>query len=137
MSKIVIDDLIKEIKNKSIVIGPKVAFKKLKKNMIEKIYFSKDCSKEVINKFKKLKSKVEMINLEINKEDLKEICKKSFNISVISILGKKKPTKKKEEESKKEEKKEKKEKKKTIKKEIKKKQTKKRKKKGNKEKEEK
>ncbi len=77
--------LTKELKTKKIIFGPKVALKKLKN--IEKIYFSEDCPENIIKSFKKFEN---MINTELTKEELKELCKKSFNICVISILKEKK-----------------------------------------------
>lgn len=128
----------KELKTKEAIFGTKIAFKK--KDIIEKIYVAEDCPEEIKKRIEALakQQKIELVFLEFSKEELKDICKKPFNISILSILGKQKPkreeeTKEKEkeeekpEEEKKEEKEEKKEKKKKEKKKPKKKKEKKKK----------
>lgn len=82
-----------ELKNKKTVLGSKVTLKKIREKEVEKIYFSNDCPEnnpvldEIMKKAKA--NKVEIINLELTKEELKEICQKQFNISTISILKEK------------------------------------------------
>lgn len=91
----------KELKTKEAIFGTKIAFKK--KDIIEKIYVAGDCPEEIKKRIeaRAKKQKIELVFLEFSKEELKDICKKPFNISILSILGKQKP--KREEETKKEE----------------------------------
>ncbi len=101
----------KELKTKEAIFGTKIAFKK--KDIIEKIYVAEDCPEEIKKRINTLakKQKIDLIFLEFSKEELKDICKKPFNISILSILGKQKPKReeeKKEEETKEKEKEEKK-----------------------------
>lgn len=105
MTKI-INNLIKDLKKRKIIFGPKVAFKKLKKDKgsIEKIYLSSDCPKRIIEdikNFKKKKIKIDIITTNLTKEELKELCKKPFNISFISILSEHKEEEKEKEREKK------------------------------------
>lgn len=104
----VVLNLKKELKTKGAFFGAKVPFKK--SEFIWKIYISKDCPSETKEKLKKLSKKheIELISLDFSKEELKDICKKPFNISVASIFSEK-PKQKQEEkmkEQKQEEKKE-------------------------------
>jgi len=85
------DSLIKEIKTKNIIFGPKVALKNLKN--IEKIYLSKDCPEEILRNLKKFDN---IIKTNLSKKEFGEICKKNFNICVISILKQQKLKTKKE-----------------------------------------
>lgn len=87
--------LTKELKTKTIIFGTKVTLKNLKKDNdnIEKIYLSSDCPETTIRKLKKAKTKDIIIQTDLSKEELKEFCNKHFNISVITILKKKKKTK--------------------------------------------
>lgn len=93
-----IRELKKELKTKKVIFGPKVTLKKVKKDKdnIDKIYIVSDCSEETIKLFQKAKVKNKIIKLDLDREELKELCNKKFNISVISIL-KRKELKKKEE----------------------------------------
>ena len=82
-------DLEKDIKERNIAIGAKVALKKLKLGLVERIYLAEDCPEEIINKIQNEKNKAEIIKLGLNKEELKETCKKPFNISIIAIVKEK------------------------------------------------
>ncbi len=99
---IAIKELKKELKTKKAIFGPKVTLKEIKKDKdnIDKIYVVNDCSEETIKLFQKAKVKNKIIKLDLDREELKELCNKKFNISVISIL-KRKEIKNKEEAKKK------------------------------------
>lgn len=127
----------KELKTKEILFGSKVTVKFLKdkdkSKVIEKIYFANDCPQDIKEEIKRLAERlnIEIIFLEIPREELRDLCKKPFNISVLDVLTEKKFRKeqkqekteqvKKEKPKKKKETKPEKEKKKAIKKETKKK----------------
>ncbi|MEM2089899.1 MAG: ribosomal L7Ae/L30e/S12e/Gadd45 family protein [Candidatus Pacearchaeota archaeon] len=77
-----IKELLQDLKGKTI-FGLKRTLKFLKKGKVQKIYLASDAPP--LPKFN-LKEKIEIIKLNQNKEELKEICKKKFNVSVISVL---------------------------------------------------
>ena len=74
-------DLIKDLKEEKIIFGSKRTLKFLKKGLVKKIYLASDTP--TIHAKEK---NVEIVVLDVNKENLKEICKKNFNVSVISVL---------------------------------------------------
>ena len=76
-----INTLSKEIKTRDLIVGPKVTLKNLQN--IEKIYLSKDCSENTIKQLQKFNN---IIHTDLSKKEFSELCKKDFNISVISIL---------------------------------------------------
>lgn len=79
-----IDNLLEEIKENRAIYGSKVALKKLKKGIVEKIYIANDCSLDIEEKLKEAKANI--IKLDVTKEMLKDMCKTQFNISVVSII---------------------------------------------------
>lgn len=83
----------KELKTKAAAFGFKIIPKLLKRGYkIEKIYVASDTRPETKKELEHLKHKEEKIDfvlLDISKEDLKDICKKQFNVSVVSILNEK------------------------------------------------
>jgi ribosomal protein L30E len=88
----------KELKTKETIFGSKRALKKI--DFIDKVYVAKDCPEDIKEKIEKSakKQKTDIIFLEFSKEELKDICKKPFNISVLSIIsGKKQKTEEKKE----------------------------------------
>jgi ribosomal protein L30E len=95
----------KELKLKGALFGSKIPFKR--KELIEKIYISNDCPEQIKNKIENFskKQKIELIYPDFSKEELKDLCKKPFNISVLSILKEKIKQKKTEIKEKKTEKK--------------------------------
>lgn len=82
-----IEELRKDLKTKKPVFGSDKAIKELKTGKLNKIYLSSNCREDVkrdITHYAKL-SDVKVIELEETNEDLGVICKKPFNISVISF----------------------------------------------------
>jgi|GEM_PF-6251497 len=80
----------KELKSKEHIFGAKVTLKLLNANTkVEKIYLAKDCGEKINNDLERFKDKVEIIHLDFSKEEMKDLCKKPFNISVLTILGEK------------------------------------------------
>lgn len=93
-------DLVKELKHKKIIFGPKVAIKQIKKDMIETIYITDDCPSVQKDKIKTIAKQTKARKIEIKQikettEQLQELFKKPFNISVISVLKGKKEIKEK------------------------------------------
>lgn len=102
-------DLVKELKNRKIIFGPKVAIKQIKKGAVEIIYIADDCPSVHVQAIQtsvkaSKEGKVEIKQLKITTEQLQGICKKPFNISIISVLKRKQKKKEKEEKKAKEKK---------------------------------
>lgn len=78
----------KNIENKKIIIGTKSTMKNLKLGKVEKVYVTNNCPEEdrkKIELYSKLsKVKIEMIGY--SNEELGVICKKSYPISVASLI---------------------------------------------------
>jgi len=88
MSKLT-ENLTRELKESpvgQVVYGSRVALKQLKKDNIEKIYVTLDCPMETKQKLEKSKAGASIIKLDMTKEMLKELCRRPFNVSVLSIL---------------------------------------------------
>jgi len=87
-----IDDIVKEIKGllkkKNLIIGTERAVKELKKGALSRIFLTSNVPEKIradINYYGKL-TKTEVINLKYTNEELGEICKKPFPISVLGLL---------------------------------------------------
>lgn len=110
-----------EIKKGDLIIGINTILKAIKKKEVAKIYVSNDILYDLSEKLKKEadSSKIDIFNLDFNKEQLKELCKKPFFISAFAIKkgNEEKDMKEKEEIEFKEEKESKQKEKKAIKKE--------------------
>lgn len=92
VKKKVMDPKVKElrdfIKQEKVVIGTDKTLKMLKTNQLSKVFLSSNCPndiKESISLMCTLGS-VEMVQLENLNEEIGEICKKPFSISIIGIL---------------------------------------------------
>lgn len=84
-------ELNKILKERKIIIGAKRCVKELKKGSIEQVIFSVDLPPELKKKIEaeaKNAKNIEIVQLDKTKEELAELCKKPFNISVISVLKK-------------------------------------------------
>jgi ribosomal protein L30E len=88
------DNLTAEIKEGNVAYGSQVALKLAAKDAIEKVYIATDCQMDIEQALKE--KKVNIIKLPITKEALRELCKKPFNISVLSIKKEGKKARKKE-----------------------------------------
>lgn len=98
-----IDSLNREIKENRTLYGSRVAIKNASKGVLEKIYLANDAPKEIEDKLKMLKennsnNSFEIIKLDLTKEALKDLCKKQFNISVVSVVKIEKEAKEKKRE---------------------------------------
>jgi len=81
--------LINELKTKKVIFGARTAVKEAKKQNVEKIYLTNDCPEDIMDKLQNKEDKMNITKLEMTKEELKELCQKPFNISVICILKEK------------------------------------------------
>lgn len=82
-----IEELRKDLKTKKPIFGSEKAIKELRTGKLTSVYISSNCkeeTKEDILHYAKL-SNVKVIELSETNEDLGIICKKPFNISVISF----------------------------------------------------
>jgi len=81
-----INELLNDIKTKKHLFGHKETLKNIDK--VERIYIASNCPEEIMKKIKerakKAEVKVKLLNLKTY--ELKELCKKPFPISVISVL---------------------------------------------------
>ena len=80
-------DLKEIIKSKKFNIGSEITLKKLKNNELKTIFIAKNCkpaTKEDIEKYAK-STKVEIVLLDMTKDDLGMACKKPYEVSVISV----------------------------------------------------
>lgn len=80
-------DLKKILKEESLNFGAEITLKKLRQGKLKKIFLAANCPKNVkddIEYYAKL-SKVEVVNLDVDNEELGTLCKKPFSISVIGI----------------------------------------------------
>lgn len=84
-----IAELTAELKENKLVFGAKMAIKLARKEALEKVYLSNDCPEDIEEKLKKLiQADIKIIKLSMTKEALADLCKKPFNISVISTVKK-------------------------------------------------
>lgn len=77
----------KEVKNGGLFFGSRTIIKEIKKGNISKIYLSNDILAVIQKDIEKeaKTSNLPVIIADLDKEHLKEICKKPFNISVLGI----------------------------------------------------
>ncbi|MEM4703313.1 MAG: ribosomal L7Ae/L30e/S12e/Gadd45 family protein [Candidatus Pacearchaeota archaeon] len=84
-----VQELLKETKKNRFVVGSKRTLKFFNKNLVEKIYLSSDAPAQLVKKIeqeKKYMKNINIVKVNATKEELKELLKKKFNISVIAIL---------------------------------------------------
>jgi len=82
-----IEELRKDLKSKKPVFGAERAIKELKTGKLNKIYLSSNCREDIkrdIEHYARL-ADVKIIELDETNEDFGVVCKKPFNISVISF----------------------------------------------------
>lgn len=86
-------DPIAEIKKllgtEKLIIGTDKIIKALKRGEMKKVFLASNCNndtKESVAHYSGL-GKVEVVDLELNNEELGDVCKKSFFISVIGVLN--------------------------------------------------
>ena len=77
----------KNLKSKKLIIGSNKAIKNLKLGKIKKVFLSYNCAENIkkdIIYYSKI-SKIEVIELAQRNDELGTICKKLFQISVLSL----------------------------------------------------
>ena len=94
MAKKVIDSVVDEIKkllkNKEIILGTEKVLKELRIGKLSKVYVSNNAPENIradLTKYGKL-TKVEIVNLKFSNEEIGEICKKPFLISILGQIKK-------------------------------------------------
>jgi large subunit ribosomal protein L30e len=78
----------KILKNKNLIIGTEKTIKQLKLVKLARVFVSSNSSEKIradINYYAKL-TKTEVMNLKYTNEELGELCKKPFSISVLGLL---------------------------------------------------
>ena len=83
-------ELKKLIEDSDIILGGERTLKLLKSGKIDRVILSNDSKKNMLEKIRALSQKVAVIQTDRTKDDLAELCKKPFHISVIGILSGKK-----------------------------------------------
>jgi ribosomal protein L30E len=87
-------ELKKLIEDSDIILGGDRTIKLLKAGKIDRVILSNDSKKNMLEKIRVVSQKVAVIQTDRTKDDLAELCKKPFHISVIGILSGKKSAKK-------------------------------------------
>jgi len=87
-------ELKKLIEDSDVIFGGDRTLKLLKQGKIDKVILSSDSKENILEKIRALSQKVEVIQTDRTKDNLAELCKKPFHISVIGILSGKKSAKK-------------------------------------------
>jgi large subunit ribosomal protein L30e len=78
----------KLLKTKKLIFGTETTIKNLKKGRLSKVFLSSNCPdsiKEDIKYYSKI-SNTDTIQLEVSNEELSQICKKPFSVSIVSII---------------------------------------------------
>ncbi len=83
-----ISEISKQLKSNKLVFGTKNTVKKLKMGKLARIYLSSNCPKEVLGDLTHYSnlSKTEVVQLDFPNDELAQVCKKPFSISVLSVL---------------------------------------------------
>ncbi|MBU0461521.1 MAG: ribosomal L7Ae/L30e/S12e/Gadd45 family protein [Nanoarchaeota archaeon] len=82
-----INEIKKLLKTDKLVIGTEATIKKLRTKGLEKVYLASNCPSDVkqdISKYTELSS-VTLIVLEMPNDELGDVCKKPFSISVLGV----------------------------------------------------
>jgi len=78
-----LDKLKKILKDGKYFVGANVTVKKLKQSLIKQIFLSSNCPENIRTRVEGYEG-VEIIQMSENSYDLAMICKKQFNVNVIS-----------------------------------------------------
>jgi len=81
-----VEALKKALKDKTFTLGTDETIKKIKLGKVSTIFLAKDCNSSVREKILnyKKKSKLDVVELDINSAEIGALCKKQFSISVLS-----------------------------------------------------
>lgn len=80
-------ELMKALKEKSIVFGSKETIKNLKRGTVKRVFLASNCPKKIakeVDYYAKL-GKVELIKLDQPNDELALLCKKPYPVTVVSI----------------------------------------------------
>ncbi len=82
-----ITEIRKLFKEDKLIYGKDTTVKGLKRGEIAKVFLSSNCSKETSDDIKHYGaiSEVEIVDLDIPNDELKDVCKKPFNIQVLGV----------------------------------------------------
>ncbi len=83
-----LDEIKKLLKSKSLVIGTDRTIKELRSGKLAKVFISKNTPENIradLNHYGKL-ANVKIVNLKYSNEEIGEICKKPFSISVLGQI---------------------------------------------------
>lgn len=83
-----VEEIKTALANEKLIIGTDVVLKKLKNGEVKKVFVAvntPEIVKSDIAHYAKL-AKIEVAYLEESNEDLQEICKKRFNISIVASI---------------------------------------------------
>lgn len=83
-----ISEISKLLKTKKLVFGTGNTVKKLKVGKIAKVFLTSNCPKAVSEDIRHYSglSSAEVVQLEVPNDELAQICKKPFSISVLSVI---------------------------------------------------
>lgn len=88
MAKEIDTEFKKILKGKNLIIGTERTIKQLRLGKLAKVFISVNAPKKIradINHYAKL-TKTDITNLKYSNEELGELCKKPFSISVLGLL---------------------------------------------------
>jgi ribosomal protein L30E len=88
-----IEELRKTLKEKRAIFGTDRTLKFLKNNLIETVILSRDGLPNLTTEIKKINPKISVVQLDMSKDELKEICNTPFDVSVIGVLSEKRKSK--------------------------------------------
>ena len=82
------EDIKKLLKSDKLILGTELTLKSLKKGELEKVFLSSNCPSEIrddIAHYTKL-SNTEVVEVGMPNDQLGDLCKKPFSISMIGLL---------------------------------------------------
>ncbi|MBI2105925.1 hypothetical protein HYT56_03750 [Candidatus Woesearchaeota archaeon] len=68
-----------------LIFGSDRNLKLLKNDMLQRIYLSKNCRRDVKDTIKTFEKRIELVELEETNDEIGVVCKKPFSISVIGL----------------------------------------------------
>lgn len=83
-----IEEIRKNLKSEKLIIGAEETIKALKHGKLSKVYLASNCSPAIrsdIEHYTKLGG-TELVNLDMPNDELGVACRKTFSISVLSML---------------------------------------------------
>lgn len=83
-------NLVKFIQANRVIKGSKEVLNALRSGTLEKIYVSKNCSKDLLDDLKHYSklADVSLVKTKISSSELGTLCKKQYNIQVLGVIKK-------------------------------------------------